>query len=80
MNRHGIRKTFLKSPLQGKGCFRELALDVHNSGMVWAIAKRTAPLCAVKGALDNGVNISVWENHSKWLVFSDPVTYIMDKW
>ena len=36
---------------------------------------RTAPLHATKGALHDGVNISVCENNSKWSVFSDPVTY-----
>ena len=51
-------------------------LDVCNSGTVWTIAKQTAPLCAAKCALHDGVNISVCENNSKWSVFSDQVTYI----
>ena len=37
--------------------------------------ERYGPRCAVKGALHNGVNISVCDNNSKWSVFSDQVTY-----
>ena len=31
-------------------------------------------ICAAKGALHDGDNISVCENNSKWSVFSDAVT------
>ena len=39
---------------------------MRNSRTVWTIAKRTAPLCAVMGTLHDGINISVYENNSKW--------------
>ena len=50
---------------------------MRNSGTVWTIAKQTAPLRAAKGALRDGINISVCETNSKWSVFSDPVTNIL---
>ena len=50
---------------------------MRNLGIVWTIAKQTVPLCVAKGTLHDGVNISVCENNSKWLVFSDPVTYLL---
>ena len=49
-------------------------LGMLNSGTVETIAKRTAPLCTMKGALHDGVNISVCENNRG---FSDPVTMIV---
>ena len=45
---------------------------MRSSETVLTITKRTTSLRAVKGALHDGVNISVCE--SKWSVFSDPVT------
>ena len=51
-------------------------LDVRNSGMLWIITNQTAPQCAAKDTLLDGVNISVCENNSTWSVFLDPVTII----
>ena len=39
-------------------------LGVCYSGTVYTIAKWTPPLCAAKGTLHDGINISVCENNS----------------
>ena len=47
-------------------------------GTVWTIP--TTPQYAAKGALQDGVNVSVYENNSMWSVFSDPVIYVTRSW
>ena len=53
----------------------------HFLGTVWIDYRQadctTTYVCAAKGAFHDGVNniISLCENNSKWLVFSDLVTF-----